>query len=621
MTGTMAAGELLDALGEADRRTLAAVVTHLTGDSNAVSDPSDRVALVRLAAQVLPPFVAGERRVGPLDNEVLETAMSLAAGGHVPAKYGPFVREQMGISPAASPVPIERDAPLTIAIIGAGVTGLALGASLDRVGLHDYTILERWPDVGGTWWLNRYPGCRVDTPSLLYSYSFNVDPGWPDHFSYQPALLQYMKSTASGLGGRIRTGVTVERLVWEEGDAKWRVYLRPDGGPAEQMLVDIVLGATGFLSAPRMPVIAGMDDFKGKSFHSSNWDASLDIQGKRIAVIGTGASANQIVPAISKDAANVSVFQRTPHWVMPHPYYGMPLTGLQRYLIERVPTYKEWFRFRQFWVVGDGILNLMRIDPMWPNQEQSVNSDNETLRQSLTAYIKEHLGDRSDLVRKATPKFPPYAKRMVIDNGWYAALLRPNVELIADPITRITADGIETEDGLTDVDVIVYATGFHTNQVMAPIEIVGRGGVDVRARVQGDPEAYYGIALQDCPNLFMTSGPNGVTVHGGAGTLLAEIQCSYIIECLRHFSDIGARSMEVRASALAKFSKDAALENAKYVWSHSGVTNWYDANSKGASIAFPWPILDFWREAKQPNVSAFSVATAEEDSHLERQTT
>jgi 4-hydroxyacetophenone monooxygenase len=180
--------------------------------------------------------------------------------------------------------------------------------------------------------MNRYPGCRVDTPSLLYSYSFNIDPGWPHYFSYQPSLLEYMKSTAEGMRDRVRTGVTVESLSWEENVNKWRVTVRPEGKPTEDMLVDVVLGATGFLSSPRMPVIAGMENFKGRSFHSSDWDKSLDIAGKRVGVIGTGASSNQIVPAIADQAAEVVVFQRTPHWVMPHPYYGKPLTGFQRFL-------------------------------------------------------------------------------------------------------------------------------------------------------------------------------------------------------------------------------------------------------------------------------------------------
>jgi 4-hydroxyacetophenone monooxygenase len=224
----------------------------------------------------------------------------------------------------------------------------------------------------------------------------------------------------------------------------------------------------------------------------------------------------------------------------------------------------------------------------------------------LTGYIDEQLADHPELRSQVIPDYPPYAKRMVVDNGWYAALKKPNVSLVTDPIHRITPRGIDTVKDAIDVDVIVYATGFDTNRVLYPIEIVGRDGVDVRARLDESPEAYYGIALQDCPNLFMTSGPNGVTVHGGAGTLLAEIQCSFILECLRALVDSGASSIEVKAAALESFTTAAKAENAKYVWSTPGVTNWYAVGGKGAAVAFPWSIYDFWAEAQDPDLTAFS---------------
>jgi 4-hydroxyacetophenone monooxygenase len=603
--------DLQQALADADRRTMAAVLTHLTGDLNLIQDVHDREHIMATAARVLPPFLSGERAAQPPSDVVLQAAMALAAGGSVPVpgKYAPFVREQMGIGPAIPAKPIEPPSPLSIVIIGAGVTGLALATYLDRVGLHNYTVLDKHPSVGGTWWVNRYPGCRVDTPSLLYSYSFNIDPGWPNHFSHQPALLEYMNLTASRVKGRIRSGVAVERLEWLESKSKWRVTLRPSGGQVEEVLVNVVLGATGFLSSPRLPDIAGMDSFRGSTFHSSTWDPSVDLAGKRVAVIGTGASANQIVPAIADAAAQVVVYQRTPHWVTPHPYYGKPLTGAQRYLIEHIPSYLEWFRFRQFWAVGDGAMPLQLIDPEWPDQQHSVNADNDALRAILTDYIKEQLTDRPDLVAKVLPNYPPYAKRIILDNGWYRTLKRPNVDLVTDPTMKITDRGVVTAAGPIDVDVIIYATGFHTNRVLAPIQINGRGGVDVRAQLDKKPEAYFGIALKDCPNLFMTSGPNGVPVHGGAGTLLAEIECSFIVQCLRAMVDANASSMEVKRSALHEFSDAAAAENAKYVWSTPGVTNWYAFSGEGAAVVFPWSIYEFWTQAKNPDLNAFTYST------------
>lgn len=603
--------DLQQALADADRRTMAAVLTHLTGDVNLIPDVRDREHIMATAARVLPPFLRGERDAEPPSDVVLHAAMALAAGGptRVPGKYAPFVREQMGIGPVEAPEPIRSASPLSIAIIGAGVTGLALATYLERVGLCDYTILEKNPSVGGTWWVNRYPGCRVDTPSLLYSYSFDIDPGWPNHFSHQPALLEYMDLTADRLKGRIRTGVAVERLTWLEGMGGWSITCRSSTGQTEQMFANVVLGATGFLASPRLPDIKGVDRFGGQAFHSANWGPAADLAGKRVAVIGTGASANQIVPAIADTAAQVVVYQRTPHWVTPHPYYGMPLTGAQRYLIEQVPSYLQWFRFRQFWVVGDGAMPLMRIDPEWADQEHSVNADNDNFREMLTGYVKEQLADRPDLIAKVVPSYPPYAKRIIIDNGWYRTLKRANVSLVTDPISEITEHGVVSAAGIADVDVIIYATGFYTNRVLSPMEISGRGGIDVRAQLDKKPEAYFGIALKDCPNLFMTSGPNGVPVHGGAGTLLAEIECSFIVQCLRAMVDAKASSMEVKPAALREFTEAAASENARYVWSTPGVTNWYAFSGDRAAVVFPWSLYEFWSQAKNPELNDFSYGS------------
>jgi 4-hydroxyacetophenone monooxygenase len=595
------------ALEEADRRALAAVLVHLTGEPDLIIDGDDRENIKRLAREILPHFLEAGTSVAPPSDEALMAAMRLAADEVVPAEYGQFAREQMTIGPPQTIERVEGGAELSIAIIGAGAAGLAMAQYLDRAGLCNFTILEKNPQPGGTWWLNCYPGCRVDTPSLLYSYTFDPDPGWPKHFSYQPSLLEYMQATAAQFCDRLRTETAVESLVWEEDVQQWRVGVRLSDGTAEELWANVVVGALGFLSAARKPVIAGMESFEGPSFHSSGWDTSVSVDGKRVAIVGTGASANQIVPAIADAADEVLVYQRSPHWVMPHPYYKMPLTGAQRWLIERVPSYMAWFRFRQFWAYGDRLLPMMKVDPSWPDLPRSINAANEALRRQMTEYIGEQLAGREDLIPKVLPDFPPYAKRMIIDNGWYEAIRRSDVRLVTEPICEITPKGIRTETGEEAVDLIVYATGFYTNHVLSPIAITGRAGVDVRARLDAEPEAYLGIALQDCPNLFLMSGPNGVFVHGGAGTLLAEIQSTYIVECLRHMVGKGWAELEIRPSALREFVADAAAENAKYVWSTSGVTNWYAGSpAGGASVALPWTILKFWNEAKAPDLSHYT---------------
>src|SRR5262245_14002636 len=483
-------------LTSADRRTLAAVVTHLAGDPGVIPDLRDRARIEVVAAQVLPPYLTGEKTAGPPSDEVLQAAMNLAAGEKVPPEYGPLVREQMGLGPAISPEPLNPPADFNVVIIGAGVTGVLAGLKLQQLGLSSFTILEKNPEPGGTWWQNSYPGCRVDTPSLLYSYSFAPDPGWPEHFSHQPELLNYVKKIAAtnNLRDRLRCNTSVETMTWNEKRAVWDLGVRRSDGSTERISANFVIGATGLLRIAKLPAIDGIDEFTGPSFHSTYWNHNIDLTGKRVAVIGTGASANQIVPAIAPKTAQVFIYQRTPHWMLSHPQYGKALSGSERFLIEKIPTYLSWFRFRQFWQIGDWILPTLRIDPTWPYPEQSVNAANDKLRGQLTEYIKMQLGDRPELIEKVLPTYPPYGKRMLLDNGWYQALRRDDVRLITAPIERITTDGVTTSAGHDQVDVIVFASGFDTGKVLWPIRVTGRGGVDVRKRLDERLEAYQGMA-------------------------------------------------------------------------------------------------------------------------------
>ncbi|MFN0090517.1 MAG: flavin-containing monooxygenase [Acidimicrobiales bacterium] len=612
MTSTTSAAppsesELAAILATADRRTLAAVVTHLSGDPNAVPDLRDRKQIERLAAELLPGYLAGDATPPTPSDAVLQAAMNLGAGENVPAAYGPLVREQMGFGPSPARQPLEPPPGFHVLIIGGGVTGVLAGIVLDQLGLSSYTIVEKNPEPGGTWWQNQYPGCRVDTPSLLYSYSFDQDPGWPEHFSHQPELLAYVKRTvdSSGIGARLRCGVEVATLTWDDAAAEWVVDLRAaDGGPT-QLRANFVIAATGLLTVARWPDIAGRERFAGPSMHSTHWDHSVDLTGKTVAVIGTGASANQIVPAIAPSAGKVLVYQRSPHWMMSHPQYGKALAGDERWLVDHIPTYREWYRFRQFWTFGDSILDAIKIDPNWRNQDRSVNEANDKLRAQLTEYIENQLADKPDLIDKVVPDYPPYAKRMVVDNGWYSALRRDNVKLITAPIRSIDETGIETADGREEVDVIAYATGFTTNRPLWPIEIVGKDGVDLRRQLDEAPEAYKGMALANCPNLLMTYGPHGVPAHGGNGMLFAETAVDYIVGCLRAMFDRGWRRFEVRADAVREYTERVNAEVMQYVWATPGVSSWFKGAKETPAQVVPRKLIDIWQESKDPDLSPY----------------
>lgn len=371
---------------------------------------------------------------------------------------------------------------------------------------------------------------------------------------------------------------------------------------------NVVVGATGYLSVPRVPSIPGADTFEGESFHSTAWPSVDCTTGRRVAVIGSGASANQIVPALAGSASEVVAYQRTPHWITGHPYYGRSLAGVERWLMDNIPSYQSWFRFRQFGVVGDRNLPLMRVDPEWPHPERSVNQANDKLRLVMTKYIEEQTQSKPELLAKVLPTYPPYAKRLVVDNG-YRALCRDDVLLITDPIERITPKGIETANGLEPVDVIVYATGFQTNRILWPVEVVGFGGADIRQRLDNAPEAYLGYAFEDCPNLFVTTGPNGIPVHGGAGTFVAESQAAYIGEVLRHMFESDVRRIEINPKALRKFVDETSKKNAQYVWSTDGVDNWFKGTVGSTSLVLPLTNLAVWQEGQDPDMSVYLTSS------------
>ena len=607
----MVVPDLADILAHADRRTLAAVVTHLSGDPHAIPDLRDRAHIEVKATEVLPPYLNGEKVPSPPTDEVLQAAMNLAVGAEVPATYRDYVREQTGIGPLVPLAPLHAPDGYHVLIIGAGVTGVLAARTLDELGLHNYTVIEKNPEPGGTWWVNRYPGCRVDTPSLLYSYTFDQDPGWPEHFSRQPELLKYVKRVAeqSNIGDRLRCNTEVATLVWHADKAQWEVELRDADGVSSTVWADAVIAALGILRVAKYPQIPGLEDFAGPAMHSTTWDPSVDLTGKRVALIGTGASANQILPAIAPIAAEVVVYQRSAHWMMSHPKYGKALDGIERRLFDAIPTYREWNRFSEGWKVGDGITDAVRIDPGWHSEDgRSISAASDKLRAVLTEYILSQVEDRPDLADKVMPNFPPYAKRLLVDNGWFQALKRDNVRLVTSPIKEITATGVTTANGHDEVDILALATGFKADTVLWPIQVTGAGGVDITARLEENPEAYLGMSVADCPNLFVTPGPNGVLGHAGSGVLFAECHVRYIVECLRAMFDRNKSAIVIRPEALAAHMEQLCADLPTFVQSIDSVDNWYRNGRDRVTTIAPKTVLQFWLDTRSPVLDAYQLS-------------
>ncbi|MEY2444307.1 MAG: 4-hydroxyacetophenone monooxygenase [Ilumatobacteraceae bacterium] len=490
---------------------------------------------------------------------------------------------------------------VSVAVIGAGMSGLLAAHRLRQAGI-DVVVFEKNADVGGTWLQNTYPGCRVDVASHLYCYSFAQRDDWPQHFSTQPELLDYFRTFAAESGVRplIRFSTTVDIVAFDDESATWDVQTIDASGHHESTRFGAVVNATGQLNRPNLPAITGRSSFGGASFHSAEWDHSVDFSGKRVAVIGTGASAAQFIPIIAQQAAEVVVFQRTPNWLAPTLDYHADFPSGQRWLLNNVPYYGQWYRFWLFWRYAEGILPSVEVDPSWDGGGLSVSAANEELRSLLGMYIGYCFGDRPDLLAKVMPAYPPAAKRIVRDNGiWASTLKRDNVELVTDPIGSIEASGLRMRDGTVhDVDVIIYATGFQASRFLTPMKVVGRGGVELHQQWDGNARAYLGIVVPHFPNFFMLYGPNTNIVVNGSIIYFSECEVHYVLQCLRHVLASDARAIDCRPAVHDAYNERIDTGNRLMAWGASTVNSWYKSDSGRVAQNWPFSLLEFWLQTR-----------------------
>jgi 4-hydroxyacetophenone monooxygenase len=498
---------------------------------------------------------------------------------------------------------VAPDRPFRVAVIGAGMSGLLAAHRLRQAGV-DVTILEKDDDVGGTWYENTYPGCRVDVPNHFYSYSFAQTSEWRQFFSAQPELLDYFRRCADDFGLRplIRFGTEVVEARFDDSSQQWSVTTRDKSGSESTETFEAVVSAVGQLNRPKLPDIPGQGDFAGPSFHSARWQHDLSLEGKRVAVIGTGASAAQFIPHVADEAAELLVFQRTPPWLAPTPNYHDDLPADLCWLMAWIPDYARWDRLVQFWRMHEGLLPAAVVDPEWPDQHRSMSMLNEMVRQLLTAHLEEAFTD-PELREKMIPPYPPLAKRIVRDNGsWPAALQQPHVSVITDPITTITEKGVRTADGVDHgVDVIIYGTGFTASEFLTPMRVFGTGGVELHDRWAGDARAYLGLTVPEFPNLFLLYGPNTNIVINGSIIYFSECEVHYLTEAIRMLLEGGHRSMDCRPDVHDAYNERIDTANRSMVWGAAEVNSWY-RNAKGR-VAQNWPfsLLEYWEETRVPN--------------------
>lgn len=531
-------------------------------------------------------------------SELLVRMMSWAMGEAVPDSYAQMIAEGLGLpDPATSEAPLRVPPGFNVVVIGAGVSGLCVAVSLKQAGV-PYTIIERNSGVGGTWMENRYPGCGVDTPSHLYSFSFAKND-WSRYFAGRDELHDYLERIATDFDIRphIRFNTEVVEAAYDAVGQVWEIGLRNGDGSRQTVRANVVISAVGAFNKPKMPNIAGLDTFAGPVVHTARWPTDgLDLKGKRVAVIGNGASAMQLVPAIADEVASVTVFQRSPQWAAPFEKFLTPVPEPVRFLLREVPLYEAWYRLRQAWIFNDRIYEALHKDPGWTDPDRSINRINDGHREFFTRYIVSELGDRQDLLDAVLPKYPPFGKRMLLDNRWFRTLRRDNVDLVTDHVAEIRPGGVLTEGGAEhEVDVIVLATGFDVVRFLAPMEIRGRSGTTLRETWDDeDARAYLGCVIPDFPNLFCLYGPNTQTGHGGSVMFMMEMQTRYIMSVLEQMFDRGISSVECRSEVYERYNEQVDQAHEQMVWTHPGMDTYY-RNSRGRVVVNnPFRVVDFW---------------------------
>ena len=629
--------ELRGFLAAADVPVLCMVLEHLTGERRWIEAPflpkrdisffadesgglpADVQAQVREAAFLALVALRDGAALpeSPPADELFGEMMSVCVAEPVGGDYVPMMLEEMGLRDRDEPwrraVPPVAPPGFNVLIIGAGVSGISLAARLETAGI-PYTVVEKNEALGGTWLENTYPEIGCDVPNHFYSFSNRPNLEWSSYFSKGAEIWRYLEQCAREFGvlPQIRYGAEATTVTYDEESARWTAELRLADGSTDTLTASVVVSAVGQLNRPKLPQLDGLDDFAGPLFHTARWRHDVDLTGKRVAVIGTGASAMQLLRTTAERAERVIICQRSAQWAIPTGDYHREVSADKRWLLQHVPFYAGWYRFTLAWRFGDHLLPTVQIDPDWEHPERSVSAHNDRHREFLTDYIRSELGDRPDLLAKALPDYPPYGKRILIDNHWFRTLTRDNVDLITDGIERITPTGILLETGEEiAVDVIVLATGFETSRMLWPMEVRGRDGMTLRELWgDNDARAYVGITVPGFPNLYCLYGPNTNLGHGGSIIFVAECQARYIMGCLTQMLEHELASLEVRESVFEDYNSRLDAAHDGLIWSHRGMDTWY-RNEHGRVVSIlPWRLVDYWRLTREPQLSDFT-ATAE----------
>ena len=621
-------------LGEADIPVLLMVLVHLTGERKWIEAPylpardlaffpdasgglsDDLQSEIRAAAcdAILTQLAGDLEPPPPPSRDTYLQMMRVFVGEQIPSEYLDMMLEEMRFQERDadwSQPPAARDVDgFKCLIVGAGMSGLCAAIKFDKTGI-PFDIVDKNAGLGGTWFENKYPGVGCDVPNHFYSYSFWPKTDWTEYFSSGAEIETYFNDCADAFG--ITPKIQFERTVlgaeFDPGRSLWQVSIADKTGEVETRAYNAVIVATGQLNLPKMPDIPGVDTFQGTAFHSARWPTDLSLAGKKVAVIGTGASAMQLAPSVAEEAAELAIFQRSAQWAIPTRDYHRTVSLGKKWLLKNVPFYAEWFRFGQVWRYSDQLLATVRKDPDWLHPERAMNAKNDRHREVLTNYMREQLGNDAALCEKALPDYPPYGKRILVDNNWFTTLRRRNVDLVIEPISHIDAHGVVTGDGTRfDADVIVYATGFNAAKTLGDMRVYIKGGPALNdVWGEEDPRAYLGITVPGFPNLFFLYGPNANLGHGGSIIFISELQVRYILTLLMKMIEGGIKQIDCLPAVHDTYNQLLDDEHAELIWMHPGMGSWYK-NKKGRIVSImPWRLVDYWHLTHDPTLDDYRV--------------
>lgn len=526
------------------------------------------------------------------DDAMLRRLMDLMVGEPVNDYLFSFGKEEANFTPFPRGVEWPADRPIAAAgsgysaiVIGAGAAGLVAAVHLRRLGI-PFTVIERNHDVGGTWLTNDYPDARVDVASHHYQLTVTRNYPWKHWFAPQSELLDYMRTIAADFDLRrdIRFDTEVTDARWNEATGMWDVrYKGPDGRETVQS-ANFLISAAGLFNQPNMPDIPGIDSFAGKICHTTQWPHDYDYTGKRVGIIGVGCTGAQLMPAVARRAGHVSVFQRSPHWVSRMDGYRDPIPPGFQWLMDNIPHYWNWHCFNLFYTLYSDDGALQHIDPEWQRNGGLINRNNDLLRANIRENILAEFPDDPEFAAKLMPEWAPFARRLVVDNGWFDALKQPHVDLVTSGIERVTPEGIVTADGvLHELDMIVVAGGFKTERYLWPVRYTGRGGITLEQAWEKDgARTFGGVTMPDFPNLFVIYGPNTNPRSGGLFAWI-ELWARYALDCIVQTIAAGHRTIECRREAFDDYNAKVDGAQDSCIWSMEGARSYY-INEHGRQV-------------------------------------